>query len=86
MIRFNVLTNHDDKSLRLMIADLTNNRGFSLVGIRESDILDENDAKVGEVYIICLKGSAWDYMQFRKECINKHKMREINYEGVRTLC
>lgn len=86
MINFRVMCEHSDETLVKMISDLTNNRGFHLVEIRSCDIeRDEDNAKVGEAFVICLKGHAWDYLQFRKELVNEYSLREFKYEGVRTL-
>jgi len=86
MINFRVMCEFNPDTLVKMLCDLINNRNFHLVEIRTCDIeRDEDNVKVGEAYVICLKGSAWDYLQFRKELINEYGLREFKYEGVRTL-
>ena len=85
MINFRVLTEANLDQAARVAHDLCT-RGFNVVNVLSADILrDEDNAKVSECFAVCCQGSAWDYLQLRKDLTENYGLREIKWEGVRTL-
>lgn len=85
MINFRVLTEANLDQVARVANDLYA-RGFIVVNVLSVDILrDEDNAKVNKGFAVCCKGSAWDYLQLRKELTKEYGLREIKWEGIRTL-
>lgn len=79
-IKFNVASPYDEKMTRSH-ASILNRMGFTIFDIRESDVLDSNDLKIGKLYILCCKGDRRAYERFK----SRFNYREILYEGRKTL-
>ena len=85
MINFRVIAEANFEQMAKVVRDLYE-RGFDVVDVLSADILrDEDNTKVGECFAVCCRGSAWNYLQLRKELTKKHGLREIKWEGIRTL-
>lgn len=79
-IKFNVASPYDEK-MTVNNASVLKRMGFEIFDLRESDVLDSNDLKIGKVYILCCKGSRRAYESFK----SRFNYKEILYEGRKTL-
>ena len=79
-IKFNVASPYDEK-MTVNNASVLKRIGFKIFDLREADVLDSNDLKIGKVYILCCEGSKHAYEDFK----SRFNYKEILYEGRKTL-
>lgn len=80
-LNFNLVSPHDIEKTKSN-ARLLKRYGFEVLYLREADIIQDCDNSIiGEVYVLCCRGSLSDYIKFKR----KFDMEEILYEGDKTL-
>jgi hypothetical protein len=83
---FRVITNFDAEHAKKVVKDIRR-RGFKVVDVLSADIeRDNTNEKVGECLALVCKGNMLRYRKFKNELIEKFGLKEIVWEGFKTLC
>lgn len=80
-INFRVKIQHSDEAAR-NVSNLLRRNSIIVYDLREADIVKNDDlSKVGEVYLLCCKGSVFNYYKIKM----KYYHDEEILEGFKTL-